>query len=31
MQEDLKLLRPLSLTDYPSIASGSVLRVVIRE
>jgi len=31
MLEDAKLLRPLSLTDYPAISNGSVLRVVIRE
>ena len=30
MLEDALLLRPLSLTDYPNIVNGSVLRVVER-
>jgi hypothetical protein len=30
MIEDSLLLRPLSLTDYPNIVNGTVLRVVER-
>ena len=27
MLENVKLLRPLSLTDYPNITNGTILRV----
>ncbi|OMJ91402.1 hypothetical protein SteCoe_6087 [Stentor coeruleus] len=31
MIENVKLLRPLSLSDYPNITNGAILRVVVRE